>query len=104
VLDSLRRLRRCGVELAVVANFDLTLADRLEQLGIGSLLSTIITPADAGVAKPDPAIFEVALGRLGVTPQRALHIGDGAADEEGAAAAGMRFAWSPVPQALEGWG
>jgi HAD superfamily hydrolase (TIGR01509 family) len=104
VLDSLRRLRRCGVELAVVANFDLTLADRLEQLGIGSLLSTIITPADAGVAKPDPAIFELALGRLGVTPQRALHIGDGAADEEGAAAAGMRFAWSPVPQALEGWG
>jgi putative hydrolase of the HAD superfamily len=103
VLDSLRRLRRCGLELAVVANFDLTLGERLDQLGIGSLLSPIVTPAGAGTAKPDPAIFELALERLDVAPARALHIGDGAADEEGAVAAGMKFAWSPIPQALQGW-
>jgi putative hydrolase of the HAD superfamily len=96
-------LRRCGVELAVVANFDLTLRQRLDQLGVGPLLSAVVTPADVGTAKPDPIIFELALERLGVAAERALHIGDGPADEEGAGAAGMKFAWAPIPQALEGW-
>jgi putative hydrolase of the HAD superfamily len=103
VRESLLRLRRCGIELAVVANFDLTLRDRLDQFGLGSLFSVIVTPADAGAAKPDPRIFERALEHLAVSPGRALHIGDGAVDEEGAAAAGMQFAWTPVPQALEQW-
>jgi putative hydrolase of the HAD superfamily len=103
VRESLQRLRRSGVELAVVANFDLTIRDRLEQLGLGPLFSAIVTPADVGVAKPDPRIFELALERLAVSPDRALHIGDGAVDEEGATAAGMKFAWAPIPQALEAW-
>jgi putative hydrolase of the HAD superfamily len=103
VLDSLERLRRCGLALAVVANFDLTLHDRLEQLGLGFAFSTVVTPADAGAAKPDPLIFALALERLGVTPDRALHIGDGVADEAGAAAAGMNFSWTPIPQALQHW-
>jgi FMN phosphatase YigB (HAD superfamily) len=43
-----------------------------------------------GVAKPDPAIFRLALEAMGVDPQHALHIGDTpAADVEGARAAGM---------------
>ena len=102
VLESLQRLRRCGLELAVVANFDLTLRERLDQLGVGPLLSAVATPADAGTAKPDPRIFELALERLGVAPERTLHIGDSPVDEEGAAAAGMKFAWTPIPQAIEG--
>ena len=101
VLDGLTRLRRCGLALAVVANFDLTLHDRLEQLGLRFAFSTVVTPADAGAGKPDPRIFTLALERLGVAPERALHIGDGSVDEAGAAAAGMNFAWTPIPQALE---
>jgi putative hydrolase of the HAD superfamily len=101
VLDALTRLRRCGLTLAVVANFDPTLQDRLEQLGLGFAFSTVVTPADAGAAKPDPRIFTLALDRLGVAPERALHIGDGAVDEAGAGAAGMNFAWTPITQALE---
>lgn len=103
VRDSLQLLRRFGLELAVVANFDLTLDERLGELGIRSLLSAVVTPADAATAKPDPAIFALALESLRVAPARALHIGDGAPDEEGARAAGMKFAWSPIPRALEGW-
>jgi len=103
VLESLQRLRRCGLELAVVANFDLTVHERLDQLGVGPLLSAVVTPADAETAKPDPRIFELALERLGIPSERALHIGDGPTDEEGATAAGMKFAWAPIPKALEGW-
>ena len=103
VPESLRRLRRCGLELAVVANFDPTLRSRLEEFGLALAFSTIVTPAEAGAAKPDPRIFELAIERLGVAPKRTLHIGDGAVDEEGAAAAGIDFEWAPIPSALEAW-
>jgi putative hydrolase of the HAD superfamily len=43
-----------------------------------------------GVAKPDPAIFAIALEACGVAPERALHIGDTVgADVDGALAAGV---------------
>jgi putative hydrolase of the HAD superfamily len=103
VLESLQRLRRRGLEIAVVANFDPTLRDRLEEFGLASVFSAIVTPAEAGVAKPDPRIFELALERLRVLPERTLHIGDGAVDEKGAAAARINFEWTPVPRALEAW-
>jgi putative hydrolase of the HAD superfamily len=101
VREALRHLQRRGLALAVVANFDLTLHERLEELGLASAFSTVVTPADAGAAKPDRLIFELALERLGVSAPRALHIGDGRVDEEGARAAGMEFAWAPIPTALE---
>jgi HAD superfamily hydrolase (TIGR01509 family) len=103
VHDALQRLRRRGLELAVVANFDPTLRERLEELGLAASFSAIVTPADAGAGKPDRRIFQVALERLRVPPSRALHIGDGSRDEEGARAAGMEFAWAPIPTALENW-
>ncbi|MEX1357417.1 MAG: HAD-IA family hydrolase, partial [Gaiellaceae bacterium] len=57
--------------------------------------TAIVTSAATGAAKPDPRRFLAALGRLGVARERALHVGDPPDDEEGARAAGMRFA--PVP-------
>jgi putative hydrolase of the HAD superfamily len=103
VAETLRHLRRCGLELAVVANFDLTLAERLASLGLDSWFSAVVTPADAGAAKPDPTIFGAALDRLGLSAERALHVGDGAADESGADAAGMHFEWAPLPEAIGRW-
>jgi putative hydrolase of the HAD superfamily len=103
IVDALARLRRRGLEVAVVANFDLTLRGRLDEFGLGSWFSAVVTPADAGAAKPDRRIFEHALELLAVSAKRALHIGDGAVDEEGAEAAGMHFEWAPVPTALARW-
>jgi putative hydrolase of the HAD superfamily len=62
-----------------------------------------VTSAEAGAAKPDPAAFRLALGRLRVEPERALHVGDEAEDAEGATAAGMHFAEAPLSAAFEGW-
>ncbi|MGH3033977.1 MAG: HAD family hydrolase, partial [Gaiellaceae bacterium] len=45
---------------------------------------------------PDPAVFRAALQRLGVAPERAVHVGDSDADRAGAEAAGLAFEPAPV--------
>jgi putative hydrolase of the HAD superfamily len=102
-VDTLTSLRARGLELAVVSNWDIGLAEHLERIGIAHLFSTVVTSAEAGAAKPNPAAFRLALGRLGVEPGRALHVGDEGEDAEGAAAAGMHFAEAPLSAAFEGW-
>jgi HAD superfamily hydrolase (TIGR01509 family) len=96
--EAVRGLRRRGLALAVVGNWDMALPGHLARLGLGGL--PVFTSADVGVAKPDAEPFLRALQALGVPPERALHIGDDEVDELGARAAGMQFAWAPIPDAL----
>jgi HAD superfamily hydrolase (TIGR01509 family) len=94
VLEAVGRLAASGLALAVVSNWDVGLREKLGALA--GRFACIVTSAEAGAPKPDPAVFLAALERLGVPPARALHIGDEANDEEGALAAGMRFRWAPL--------
>jgi putative hydrolase of the HAD superfamily len=91
---AVERLAAHGLALAVVSNWDIGLHDKLGPLA--SRFACVVTSAEAGAPKPDPAVFLAALERLGVAPSRALHIGDEATDEDGARAAGMRFRWAPL--------
>ena len=61
----------------------------------------MVTSAEAGAPKPDPAVFTCALELLHVRPERALHIGDSDSDEQAAVATGMHFAPAPLAQAVE---
>jgi FMN phosphatase YigB (HAD superfamily) len=97
--EAVERLRRLGLELVVVSNWDVGLRDHL--LGVGLDGVAVVTSAEVGAPKPDPAVFLLALDRLGVRPERALHVGDSEADEEGARAAGMQFAPAPLERAVE---
>jgi putative hydrolase of the HAD superfamily len=94
--EAVSQLRRLGLRLAVVSNWDVALREHLEQLGLARDFEAVVTSAEAGAPKPDPRIFRLALDRLGVAPERALHVGDSPADEEGAHAAGMTFAPAPL--------
>jgi HAD superfamily hydrolase (TIGR01509 family) len=97
VVTALARLRALGLALAVVANWDFGLHQHLEQHGLDVWFDTVVSSAETGVKKPDPAPFRLALERLGVEPGRALHVGDRRPhDEVGALAAGMRFAPAPL--------
>ena len=102
-IATLEQLRGRGLDLAVVSNWDVGLAEHLERIAANHLFSTVVTSAEAGVAKPDPAAFRLALERLGVEPTRAVHVGDEAEDEQGAAATGMRFAPAPLATTFTGW-
>jgi putative hydrolase of the HAD superfamily len=94
-------LAAAGLRLAVVSNWDIGLHDHLSALGLSAVLDIVVTSAEAGAPKPAPAVFELALARLGVgDASRAVHIGDAAADEEGAQAAGLRFEPAPLADAV----
>ncbi|HEY6865985.1 MAG TPA: HAD-IA family hydrolase, partial [Candidatus Eisenbacteria bacterium] len=52
----------------------------------------VVDSHEVGIEKPDPAIFRLALDRLGVAAARALFVGDiRSVDEAGARGAGMPF-------------
>ena len=81
-------LEAADVATAVVSNWDYSLRRTLAALGLE--FDAIVTCGETGVRKPDPRIFAEALGRLGVEPARALHVGDGPeSDGAGARAAGI---------------
>jgi putative hydrolase of the HAD superfamily len=97
VVPTLDALRAGGLSLACVANWDVSLTDYLDVLGLTPLFDATASSAEAGAQKPDPRPFELALKRLGVSPGRSVHCGDSDADRDGAARAGLAF--EPVPVA-----
>jgi HAD superfamily hydrolase (TIGR01509 family) len=99
-VEALGALREHGLRLAVVSNWDCSLPERLGMLGLLDRFDAVVSSAEAGVPKPDPTPFRLALDRLGTQPERALHVGDEPADERGAAAAGMHFAPAPLSSAV----
>jgi putative hydrolase of the HAD superfamily len=101
VPEALAHLRALGLELAVVGNWDRRLPEQLERVGLSPFVSTVVSSAEAGAPKPDPRPFLLALERIGVTAERAVHVGDSPADEEGARAAGLRFVPAPVSALVE---
>ncbi|PYQ49178.1 MAG: hypothetical protein DMF78_19040 [Acidobacteria bacterium] len=76
VPDALDRLRRSGRRLVVVSNANGTLRAHFARLGLADRFDVLVDSCDEGVEKPDPRIFASALERLGVAPDRAIHVGD----------------------------
>jgi putative hydrolase of the HAD superfamily len=80
---------------------------KIERFGLASYFDVLIVSGEVGVAKPDPAIFMLALEQLSAAPHEALFVGDSPEfDLRGAEAAGMPFVWmNPGGEMLpEGFG
>jgi putative hydrolase of the HAD superfamily len=88
--EVLARLRALGLRTGIVSNFDQRLHALLAALELRRLLDIVVLPADAGAAKPDPAIFELALHRLELAAAQVVYVGDDEVEDvRGAAALGM---------------
>jgi 5'-nucleotidase len=73
-----------------------TAREKLTRLGLGDLfpVHAVIVSSDVGVAKPDPAIFQLALDRLGYLAEETVFVGDSwQADMVGAMNAGLHAIW-----------
>lgn len=88
--STLAALRARGMRLGVVSNADGRVEAQLEGFGLRHHFEVVIDSQLAGVAKPAPRIFELALGALGLPAADALYVGDiPEVDGAGARAAGM---------------
>ncbi|MBM4431268.1 MAG: HAD family phosphatase [Chloroflexi bacterium] len=85
----IRRWRRC-YKTALLSNAGDSLAVHVrDRLGLGDAFDEVIISALVGLAKPDPAIFRLALERLGVAPQEAVFVDDMPGNVDAAAALGI---------------
>jgi len=101
----LARLREAGVRVAVVSNIGFDIRPLAVELGFAALVDAFVLSYEVGRCKPDPAIFTAACAALRVDPERALMIGDTAADA-GATEAGCVTLVLPAspPGAVHGLG
>ncbi len=87
---ALTRLQTAGLRLAVVSNWSVQLTGLLEELGLARWFDAIVASEAVESSKPAPRIFREALGRVDVSADEAVHVGDHLLnDVEGAAAAGL---------------
>jgi putative hydrolase of the HAD superfamily len=71
---------------------------RIERSGIGAYFQDILISAEVGLAKPDPAIFELAVERLPCGKTEILCVGDSpSSDIRGGRAAGLDTCWFTPP-------
>lgn len=88
--SALRRLHHGGMPMAVISNANGNITETLKQTGLLPFFAEVIDSGAEGVSKPDPEIFTRALDRMGVSAERALHVGDHpVADVQGALGVGM---------------
>jgi putative hydrolase of the HAD superfamily len=88
---ALMTARRHGARVIVVSNWDVSLAEVLERLGLAPLVDAVVTSAAVGTAKPEPAIFAHALALAGTDAGHARHVGDSLSEDvAGARASGIR--------------
>jgi putative hydrolase of the HAD superfamily len=85
-LDRLRGRFRMGV----VSNANGTVRAKLARVGLAGYFELVVDSHEEGIEKPDPRIFGLALGRLGVGAAEAAYVGDlYHVDVVGAVAAGL---------------
>lgn len=87
---ALRALRSAGVRLVVTSNWDCSLADVLDRVGLLDLLDGVVTSAEVGAPKPARRVFDAGVAAAGVDAAEAMCVGDSLDnDVRGALAAGV---------------
>ncbi len=94
VKEVLTRLKEAGLKTAILSNGSPDmLAAGVNNAGIDGVLDAVISVEDAGIFKPDPSVYQLAVDQLDVAPERISFQSSNAWDANGAAAFGFRVAW-----------
>lgn len=76
-VKTIERLAARDLHVGVISDVDDAEGrEMLEHFGVYEHFDSVTTSEEVGRTKPDPAMFETALEKAGVTPERSLMIGD----------------------------
>jgi putative hydrolase of the HAD superfamily len=90
----LRAVRSEGVRIGIVSDWGSNLRQIIAGLEMDRYLDFVLPSGAVGLAKPNPAFFQMALDAVDAAPSEALMVGDSyRADVRGAWAAGMDAVW-----------
>jgi putative hydrolase of the HAD superfamily len=83
-------LRRRGIPVGIVSNWQRGLAHFCRELGLLEGVDVVLASAEVGLEKPDRRIFELAARRMGLAPEAMIHVGDHPIEDvDGARGAGL---------------
>lgn len=75
--ETIQSLDRRGIYLGIISDIDTFEADAmLGRFGTAECFDHVTTSEEVGYTKPDPAIFNAALEKAPVEPERSLYVGD----------------------------
>ncbi len=88
----LERAKMAGLDVCIITDLTAQIQHRKWlKLDLGRYARYMVTSEEAGYEKPQPAIFNLALKKLGMKPEEVIMIGDSLSkDVEGANALGIR--------------
>jgi phosphoglycolate phosphatase len=93
VPETVEHLRGRGLRLGIVSTkFRYRIEDVLGREGLLEPFEVIVGGEDVSEFKPDPESLNLALGKLGITPEAVLYVGDSVVDAEAAMRARVPFA------------
>lgn len=91
---TLNQIRLGGLPTAILSNGSLQmLASAVEGAKIDALLDDVLSVEAAGVFKPDPATYSLAVQRFNVEPREVVFVSSNGWDVAGAAAFGFQAVW-----------
>jgi phosphoglycolate phosphatase len=93
VPETMEHLRGRGLRLGIVSTkYRYRIEDVLGREGLLEPFEVIVGGEDVSEFKPDPESLNLALGKLAISPEAVLYVGDSVVDAEAAMRAGVPFA------------
>lgn len=94
VPEMLARLKEGGIVTAILSNGAPGMLDAAVQSArLSDALDHVLSVEDVGIFKPDPAVYQLAVDRLGVAPQEICFQSSNAWDAFAASHFGLRVVW-----------
>ncbi|KAF3997858.1 haloacid dehalogenase type II [Glaciimonas immobilis] len=94
VKGTLSALKASGLRSAILSNgSSAMLSSAVTNAGIGSLLDAVLSADEAGVFKPHPSVYQLAVDQLGVAPSEICFVSSNGWDAYSAKAFGFQVIW-----------
>jgi 2-haloacid dehalogenase len=94
VATVLTRLKQSGIKIAILSNGTPAMLEAaVRSSGIEDVMDAILSVEEAGVFKPHPKVYQLAVDRLGVAADAIAFVSGNGWDIHAASAFGMRTVW-----------